>query len=100
MGLACGAGLAFLGQTNTEAALRAGKLDVFLLAPDASQPSQNHSSALEVRRFTRNDLGAAFGHDQIVYAGLKAHSLTEKLKSDLAKLEKIAVHHPISEGNE
>ena len=99
MGLARGAGLATLGQTQVEADLRAGRLDLLLLAPDASDPPANHRHIAENRRFTRGELGAAFGHDQIVYAGLKPHSLTEKLKAELARLENTAASHHISEGN-
>jgi predicted RNA-binding protein YlxR (DUF448 family) len=99
MGLARGAGLAVLGQPQVEAALKAGKLDMLLLAPDAGSTPSHTRSIIEIRRFTRDELGAAFGHDQIVYAGLKQHSLTEKLKQELARLEKIAATHHISKGN-
>jgi predicted RNA-binding protein YlxR (DUF448 family) len=99
MGLARGAGLAVLGQPQVEAALKAGKLDVLLLASDAGQPPHNSRGIAEYPRFTRDELGAAFGHDQIVYAGLRQHGLTEKLKTELARLEKIAAPHHISEGN-
>jgi predicted RNA-binding protein YlxR (DUF448 family) len=105
IGLARRAGIAVLGQPQVEAALKAGKISLLLLADDASQMSDVRSQMSKLSdirpltsdiRFTRNELGTALGHDQIVYAGLKAHALTEKLAAELARLEKIAAR-PISD---
>ncbi|MDX2027566.1 MAG: RNA-binding protein [Alphaproteobacteria bacterium] len=90
LGLARRAGIAVLGQAQVEEALKKNKLALLLLADDASQPLVNKNSVPEIRWLTRNELGAALGHDQIVYAGLKPHALAGKLESELARLEKLA----------
>lgn len=90
LGLARRAGIAILGQPQVEAALKSGKLAFLLIAADASQIIDNRKPVPEYRGLTRNELGAALGHDQIVYAGLKPHPLTEKLAAELARLDKIA----------
>jgi len=107
LGLARRAGIAVLGQPQVEAALKAGKISLLLLANDASQMSAIGCQKSEkfchltsvFRLLTRDELGAALGHDQIVYAGLKAHPLTAKLTAELARLEKIAVPHHISQAD-
>jgi predicted RNA-binding protein YlxR (DUF448 family) len=93
IGLACGAGLAILGQTQVEAGLKAGKIDMLLLAPDAGA-DLGRKPATVTRVLTRAELGAALGHTQIVYAGLKCGALTDKLKIELARLEKILSSSP------
>lgn len=90
LGLARRAGIAVLGQPQVEAALKSGKLALLLIADDASQTIENRHQVTENHRLTRNELGAALGHDQIVYTGLKTHPLTGKLAAELARLEKIA----------
>jgi uncharacterized protein len=95
LGLAKGAGIAVLGQTQVEAAVRARKIDFLLLADDATDSGlQNADSTglATTRCFSRTELGAAFGYEQIVYAGLLSHSITGKLRIMLMHLEKIAVH--------
>ena len=87
LGLAKGAGIAVLGESQTEAALRARKLGLFLHAPDATRTLDNRLGIAECTLFSRDEMGAAFGYDQIVYAGLGFHGLTEKLKLELTKLQ-------------
>ena len=86
-GLAKGAGIAVLGETQTESALRAKKLALFLHAPDATRSLDNRNAITECDLFSRDEMGAAFGYDQIVYAGLGFHGLTEKLKLELNRLQ-------------
>ena len=85
-GLAKGAGIAVLGEAQTEAALRANKLALYLHAPDATRVLDNRGGVSVCTLFTRDELGAAFGYDQIVYAGVMPHGLTEKVKLELTRL--------------
>ena len=93
LGLARRSGLAVCGQPQVEQELKSKKLRLLFIAdnagsnPLAGRDSQNIAVS---RKFNRDELGAALGHEQLVYIGLKAHALTEKLKIDLAHLEKIA----------
>jgi predicted RNA-binding protein YlxR (DUF448 family) len=86
LGLCKGAGIAVLGEAQTEAALRARKCDLYLHAPDATRVLDNRSSIPECDLLTRDEMGAAFGYEQIVYAGIAPHGLTEKLKLELNRL--------------
>jgi predicted RNA-binding protein YlxR (DUF448 family) len=102
LGLARRSGIAVLGQPQVEAAMKGAKLALLLLADDATQMTDVryqmsgstgsltsdicHLSSV----FTRDELGAALGHDQLVYVGLQPHNLTERLQAELARLEKIA----------
>jgi predicted RNA-binding protein YlxR (DUF448 family) len=100
IGMGRRAGLAVLGQPQVEAALKGKKLTLLLLADDAKSEPAPASAGVDVCRvFTRDELGAALGHDQIVYAGLKPHVLTSKTIVELARLEKIVVPHHIHQGN-
>jgi len=90
VGLARRSGIAVLGQPQVEAALKANQLTLLLVSTDASQHLENKRQIAENHRFTRDELGAALGHEQIVYAGLKFHPLAGKLAAELARLEKIA----------
>lgn len=87
LGLAKGAGIAVLGESQTEAALRAGKLALYLHAPDATRALDNRLSISECDLFSRLEMGAAFGYDQIVYAGIAPHGLAEKLKLEINRLQ-------------
>ncbi|MDR3424268.1 MAG: DUF448 domain-containing protein [Alphaproteobacteria bacterium] len=86
LGLAKGAGIAVLGESQTEAALRAGKLALYLHAPDATHALDNRSDVPECVLFSRDELGAALGYEHIVYAGLMPHGLTEKLNREIKRL--------------
>jgi predicted RNA-binding protein YlxR (DUF448 family) len=91
LGLAKSAGIAVLGQMQVEAAMKAKTIVLLLVADDAAANGLEKINATNaVRTFTRNELGAALGHDQIVFAGFVKHGLTEKLQSELMRLEKIA----------
>ncbi len=96
LGLARRAGTAVLGQPQVEGELKAKKVALLLMADDAGSDLLAFRNADGIgvsRRFNRNELGAALGHDQLVYVGLKAHGLTGKLQAELARLEKIAEPH-------
>jgi len=80
-----------LGESQTEAALRAGKIALFLHAPDASRVLFNSNSIPEFTLFTRDEMGHAFGFDQIVYAGLGHHGLTHKLMLEIKRLQSMTV---------
>jgi predicted RNA-binding protein YlxR (DUF448 family) len=86
LGLAKGAGIAVLGEAQTEAALRANKLALFFFAPDATRVLDNRNSITTCDLLSRDEMGAAFGYDQIVYAGIGPHGLTQKLKLELKRL--------------
>lgn len=90
LGLARRSGIAVLGQPQVEAALKPGKLALLLIAEDASQALGNRHAVPEYRGFARDELGAALGHEQIVYAGLKPHALTEKFMAEIARMAKVA----------
>jgi len=87
LGLAKGAGIAVLGETQTESALRAGKISLHLHAPDATRALDNRNQTPICALFTRDEMGSALGYAQIVYVGLGPHGLTEKLKLEISKLE-------------
>ncbi|MFA5040673.1 MAG: DUF448 domain-containing protein [Bdellovibrionales bacterium] len=100
LGLAKGAGIAVLGEKQTESALRANKIALFLHAPDATSALDNRNSIPECAIFSRDEMGAAFGYDQIVYAGLAPHGLTEKLMMEIRRLQSMTVQSAVgkSEG--
>ena len=87
LGLAKGAGIAVLGEAQTETALRAGKIALYIHAPDAQRALDNRKGVEECSWFSRDELGAALGYDQIVYAGMMPHGLTGKLKQELKRLQ-------------
>jgi predicted RNA-binding protein YlxR (DUF448 family) len=91
LGLAKGAGVTILGETQTEAALRDGKLALYLRARDAARALDNRNSIAECDIFSRQELGAALGYDQIVYAGLLSHGLATKLKMEINRLRSMTV---------
>jgi hypothetical protein len=99
VGLAKGAGVAILGQSQVETALRAGKLGLLLLADDAKAELDKRQPVPECHLFTRDELGAALGYAQIVYAGLKPHGLTTRLKAEISRLEKLTNTSPSPQGN-
>jgi len=59
----------------------------------------NRDNITEYRLFYPHRAGATFGYDQIVYAGFKAHNLTEKLKLELRGWKKTANTSPYIQGN-
>jgi hypothetical protein len=86
LGLAKGAGVAVVGESQTESALRANKLALYLHAPDATRKIDNRFATSECDLFSRDEMGAALGYENIVYAGLMPHGLTEKLKLEIIRL--------------
>ena len=91
LGLAKGAGIAVLGEGQTESALRANKLALYLHAPDATRVLDNRNSIAECEIFSRHEMGAAFGYDQIVYVGISPHGLAEKLKLEIKRLQSMMI---------
>ncbi|MDE2029324.1 MAG: DUF448 domain-containing protein [Alphaproteobacteria bacterium] len=89
MGLAKGAGVAVLGESQTEAALRSGDIVFHLRAADAARVLDNRHAVPECALFSREELGAAFGYGQIVYAGLAPHGLTEKIEKEAIRLQRM-----------
>ncbi|MDD3371190.1 MAG: DUF448 domain-containing protein [Alphaproteobacteria bacterium] len=98
LGLAKGAGIAVLGETQTEAALRAGEIALYMHAADAKAALDNRHSASECELFSREEMGSAFGRGQIVYAGLKPHGLTEKMKVEISRLRSMIGPNGENEG--
>lgn len=89
LGLARRAGIAVLGQPQVEAALKLKKLALLLTASDASQVLGYSKDVRAYSGFTRNELGAALGYEQIVYAGFAADPLTQKIAAELTRLSQI-----------
>ncbi len=87
LGLAKGAGIAVVGEAQTEQALRAGRLALYVHAQDARHVLENGQDIAGCGLFTRDELGAALGYDHIVHAGLLAHGLSEKLALELGRLQ-------------
>jgi uncharacterized protein len=100
LGLAKGAGVAVLGESQTDAALRADKLALYLHAPDATRALNNPHSIAECEIFSREEMGAAFGYDQIVYAGIAPHGLAEKIKLEIQRLRSMTFISPSAGKNE
>jgi predicted RNA-binding protein YlxR (DUF448 family) len=98
LGLAKGAGIAVLGETQTETALRANKLALYLRSPDASRALDNHNSIAECALFTREELGSALGYDQIAYAGLAPHGMTKKIMLEIKRLQSMTEAADRNEG--
>ena len=98
--------IAILGQPQVESAIRAKNVKLLLIASDASDKGLQevlHMHQLGdipvVRLFSRSDLGAALGYDQIVYLGLMHHKLTSALQAELARFDKITQTQHVSERN-
>jgi len=89
IGLAKSAGATVLGETQVAEALRTQKLALLLLADDASSEPGHLNNVPVCRLFARGELGAALGYAQIVYAGIKPHGLTSRLKTDLQRLRNL-----------
>lgn len=94
IGLAKGAGIAVLGETQVMTALRARKLALLLLSDDASVTLDARQGLPEYKIFTRAELGAALGYAQIVYVGLQPHGLTKRLSAELQRLSQLLKTSP------
>ena len=102
IGLSKRSGTAVLGQLQVEGELKAGKLALLLMADDAGSDLSAYRAVRNVQTssfFTRKELGAALGHEQLVYIGFKPHALTAKLQAELERLEKILQPHHIDTAN-
>ena len=104
LGLARRSGVSVLGQPQVEAAIRSHTLKLLLIASDASDKGVQEIMQMRVldglpilRSFKRDELGAALGYEQIVYAGLKSHALTTKLHAELGRLDKLTRTHHVTE---
>jgi hypothetical protein len=89
LGLARRSGTMFLGETQVDTAIRAGKVKLLLVADDAKQVLDNRANIMESRLFSRHELGACFGYDQIVYVGLGAQALTDMVRHTLVILSRL-----------
>ena len=99
IGLAKGAGVTVLGQPQVEKELRANKLAFLLLATDAKSELDQRNKVTECHLFTRDELGAALGYAQIVYAGLKPHGITKRLKAEIERLTRLIETSQVTHGN-
>lgn len=94
LGLAKRAGLATLGQPQVEAVLKAGKLSCLFVAADAGRDQEKLSLEnrnIHVNReFSRDELGAALGYDQIVYLGLSPDRMTHKIVAMCGQMAALA----------
>ncbi len=90
LSMTCRAGIAILGEEQVQSALRGKRLGLLVLADDAGRALDNAAAIPECRMFTRAQLGAAFGYEQIVYVGIKPHALTDTLKQELKQLSRVA----------
>jgi predicted RNA-binding protein YlxR (DUF448 family) len=99
LGLAKSAGIIVLGESQTEAAMRANRLALHLHAPDATRKLDNRYNVTECDLFSRDEMGAVFGYDQIVYVGLLPHKLTDKVKAEIDRLRPL-VMPLMTDGNE
>ncbi len=100
LGLAKSAGIAVLGEGQTETAMRANKLSLHLHAPDATRKLDNRYNVSECDLFSRDEMGAVFGYDQIVYVGILPHKLTDKLKLEINRLRPLLISPLLTDGNE
>ena len=101
VGLARRSGICITGFAQVEPAVRNGSIALLLLASDAGADGAGKLLArLEVAKIkqilTSRELGDALGHNGLVYAGLRAHQLTDRIAvackrfSALRPQEKIA----------
>ncbi len=101
LGLARRSGICITGFAQVEPAVRNGAIALLLLATDGGTDGAGKlSSRIEPAKIrqilTSRELGGALGHDGLVYAGLRAHPLTDKIAaackrfSALLPQEKIA----------
>lgn len=100
IGLGKAAGVAVLGETQVEEALRASKLALLLLAKDAKGDLPGQNPIPTCRLFGREELGQALGYAQIVYAGFKPHGLTKRLAAEIGRLTKLQNTSPHKQENE
>lgn len=87
LGLARSAGAVVTGQPQIEQALAQDALAFILLASDAGRDCRKKLSRAVVvsSGFSRDQLGAALGHEHLASVGLKPHSLSEKLQKECAR---------------
>jgi predicted RNA-binding protein YlxR (DUF448 family) len=93
LGLARGAGLVVTGQAQVEQTLKNKELAYILVAVDAGGDGLKKLGYADIpllRALTREELGAALGHDHLVYLGLRPQTLTEKLKNELMRWQGVA----------
>ncbi len=97
LGLARGAGLAITGQPQVEQAVKARELAFVLVSSDAGGdgPKKLHHAKLVPSGFTRDELGEALGREQLVYIGLRPHTLTEKLHTELTRWHGVREDSPL-----
>ncbi|MDD3181423.1 MAG: DUF448 domain-containing protein [Alphaproteobacteria bacterium] len=87
LGLARSAGAVVTGQPQVEHALSHDELAFLLMASDAGRDCRKKLSRANIldSGFSREELGAALGHEHLASVGLRPHPLTKKLKSDCVR---------------
>lgn len=87
LGLARSAGVVVTGQPQVEHALSHDELACILLASDAGRDCRKKLSRARIANsgFSREELGAALGHEHLASVGLRPHPLTQKLNDDCAR---------------
>lgn len=87
LGLAKSAGLIVAGQAQLEEEIPKKNLSYILVAVDCGRDGVKKlcQATLIKTGFTRYELGAALGRDQLVYIGLSGHKLTTKLKAEIIR---------------
>jgi len=91
LGLARRAGLAVAGFDRVSEAVRRGRAALLLAALDGAEAGRRKLAALggglpSASVLTAAELGAAFGRDRIVHAGVGQGPLCERLRVDLGRL--------------
>ncbi len=91
LGLARRAGQAVAGFVKVETMLRAGKAGVLVAAADGAADGRRKLAALAgdrpiVECLTAAELGAAFGRDQAIHAGLASGRLADLFLAEAARL--------------
>ncbi|MGB4102338.1 MAG: RNA-binding protein [Alphaproteobacteria bacterium] len=84
LGLAQRSGICVTGFTQVEPAVKSGEIALLFIAADAGQDGasklQPRIAAENIYRFLSSpELGRALGYDQLVYAGLRPHALTQRI---------------------
>jgi len=95
LGLARKAGAVVQGFTKVEQAIRQGDVAVLVVARDGAEDSLRKISALtkeseglkRVDSFSRDELGLAFGRENVVHAALKPGRLTDRFLREARRLD-------------
>jgi len=97
LGLAKAAGAVVAREQKVLEALSSHELEGILLACDAGNDIKKKTQRIKCfsNLMTRDALGAALGREQAAVVGLRPHSLTKKLKQELARWQGVALPNPV-----